>query len=297
MRTSFAIVAVAALAVGCAKPDFGPLQAEANQLIQKYSGQMTEVGAKIDGLIARASALPPNTPGVSEVVAALGTTKGKLATAGKTIQVFPARLQGAIQEGKLEGVVSLIGSLKSDVGTTLTGAVAAATESATKIEGAEQAAAAAAAQFSKQLSTGFSLTGSPAGIESQLLGFIEDAGKPVDKTTWFNFDRLTFQTGAAELDMDKSKDQLTNIAEVLKAYPTVKLKVGGYTDNAGNPVANKKLSLARAKTVAAELGKMGVEAARLDPEGYGSEHPVCAANDTEECRAANRRIAVRVAAK
>jgi K(+)-stimulated pyrophosphate-energized sodium pump len=41
---------------------------------------------------------------------------------------------------------------------------------------------------------------------------------------------------------------------------------------------------------------MGVEKGRLVPEGYGSQHPV-ATNDTEEGRAQNRRIAVRVTEK
>ena len=40
-----------------------------------------------------------------------------------------------------------------------------------------------------------------------------------------------------------------------------------------------------------------IDAARLEAEGYGSDHPVCAANDTEDCRAQNRRIAMRVLSK
>jgi K(+)-stimulated pyrophosphate-energized sodium pump len=134
------------------------------------------------------------------------------------------------------------------------------------------------------------------GIESQLVGFIKDAGKPVDKTTWLNFDHLNFKTGSAELDMDYSKQQLANIYEVLKAYPKVKLKIGGYTDNVGNAANNLKLSQARAETVTNALIALGIDKSRLTPEGYGAEHPV-AGNDTEEGRAQNRRIAVRVTEK
>jgi K(+)-stimulated pyrophosphate-energized sodium pump len=36
---------------------------------------------------------------------------------------------------------------------------------------------------------------------------------------------------------------------------------------------------------------------RLDEEGFGAEHPVCPANDSEFCRAQNRRTAVHVTAK
>ncbi len=143
---------------------------------------------------------------------------------------------------------------------------------------------------------GFSLKGALKGIESQLVAFIKDDSRPVDKTTWFNFDHLNFKTASAELDMEYSQQQLTNIYEVLKAFPKVKLKIGGYTDNVGKEAANMKLSQARAETVKAALVKMGIAKNRLEAEGYGSQHPV-ASNDTEEGRAENRRTAVRVTEK
>ena len=155
--------------------------------------------------------------------------------------------------------------------------------------------AAAVAAYGKTLSTGFELKGGANGIESGLVGFIESTN-PVDKTTWFNFDRLTFTSGSADLDMEKSRDQLTNIAEILKAFPNVKLKVGGYTDNTGSEQANITLSQKRADAVRAALVAMSVEAGRIEAEGYGPQHPV-ADNATEEGRAQNRRIAVRVTAK
>jgi outer membrane protein OmpA-like peptidoglycan-associated protein len=158
------------------------------------------------------------------------------------------------------------------------------------------AAPAQPAAYQETLPGGFKLNGAMTGIESQLVGFIKDAGKPVDKTTWFNFDHLNFKTGSAELDMDYSKQQLNNIYEVLKAYPKVKLKIGGYTDNVGNAANNLKLSQARAETVTNALIALGIDKSRLTPEGYGAEHPV-AGNDTEEGRAQNRRIAVRVTEK
>ncbi len=148
----------------------------------------------------------------------------------------------------------------------------------------------------KKLASGFEIKGNQNGIENQLIAFIEDAARPVDKTTWFNFDRLTFNTGSAVIDMNKSREQLTNIYEILKAFPKVKLKVGGYTDNVGKEADNMKLSTDRAKATVAALEGMGIEKGRLTPEGYGSQHPV-ASNDTEEGRAQNRRIAVRVTQK
>ncbi|MBL0052586.1 MAG: DUF937 domain-containing protein [Bacteroidetes bacterium] len=149
--------------------------------------------------------------------------------------------------------------------------------------------------FTRKLSTGIELNIPETGIENQLITFIEDANKPVDKTTWFNFDRLLFETGSASLKPE-SQEQLKNMVEILKAFPAVELKIGGYTDNTGKADANLKLSAARANNVMAELVKLGVDAARLKAEGYGDQFPV-ATNDTEEGRAQNRRISCRVTKK
>jgi K(+)-stimulated pyrophosphate-energized sodium pump len=151
------------------------------------------------------------------------------------------------------------------------------------------------AKMDKALSSGVTLNIPENGIESNLLKFIEDKSKAVDKTTWFDFDRLTFETGKSSLKSE-SAEQLKNIAEILKAYPDVNVKVGGYTDNTGDANANLKLSGDRAAAVKTELVKLGIDDARVESEGYGVEHPI-ASNDTEEGRAANRRTSVRVTKK
>ena len=151
------------------------------------------------------------------------------------------------------------------------------------------------AKMDKALASGITLNIPENGIENNLLKFIEDKSKAVDKTTWFDFDRLTFETGKSSLKPE-SAEQLKNIAEILKAFPDVNVKVGGYTDNTGDANANLKLSGDRAAAVKSELIKLGIDDARLESEGYGVEHPI-ASNDTEEGRATNRRTSVRVTKK
>lgn len=165
------------------------------------------------------------------------------------------------------------------------------------VSAAADTAKAAVTGFVKKLTSGFDLSNaSTDGIESQLIGFVEDQSRLIDKTTWFNFDHLLFETGKATL-MPESDVQLKNIAEIMKAYPNVKIKIGGYTDSDGDDKANMKLSAERASNVMNALATMGVTKPRMEAEGYGEQHPVCPANDTPECKQQNRRIAVRVTAK
>ena len=149
--------------------------------------------------------------------------------------------------------------------------------------------------FKTKLPNGVELNIPQFGIENKLLTFIQDTSKPVDDNTWFNFDRLLFDTGKATLQ-PSSQEQLDNIANILKAYPTVHVKIGGYTDNTGDPSANMTLSAERAKNVMDALVSAGIDPSRLTSEGYGDQFPV-GDNSTEEGRAKNRRIALRVTEK
>jgi OOP family OmpA-OmpF porin len=155
--------------------------------------------------------------------------------------------------------------------------------------------AAASGMVHESIPGGTELTVAPNGIEAHLIQFIKDPAAKVTDTTWFNFDRLLFQTGSATLKPE-SEAQLKSVAQILQAYPNVKARVGGYTDNSGNAATNMKLSEARAQNVRSELEKLGVGSGRLDAKGYGAEHPV-GDNSTADGRAANRRIALRVTAK
>ncbi len=134
--------------------------------------------------------------------------------------------------------------------------------------------------------------------EQRLAQFLNDPASTVnqEKGTWFNFDQVSFATGSAALS-DSSMEQLKNVAAVVKLFPNATFKIGGYTDNVGKEEVNKKLSLDRATSVYEQLKKLGISETQLTgAEGYGSEHPI-ADNSTEEGRAKNRRMSVRVKSK
>lgn len=130
----------------------------------------------------------------------------------------------------------------------------------------------------------------------QLYNIVNQKDKTaLDPNKWYTIENLYFETGSSDLKAGYEL-QLNNLAELLNAYPDLKIKLGGYTDNSGNEESNLQLSNLRAQTAKLKLLELGVSADRVEAEGYGSQHPICEANDTDECKAKNRRIDVRVLA-
>ena len=136
--------------------------------------------------------------------------------------------------------------------------------------------------------------------EYKLFSFLSDAKSAVDADKskgWISLDRTYFVSGKSELT-ESSKEQVANIAAILKAYPTAKIKLGGYTDNTGALAFNNKISGERAAFVQSQLVAAGVPVSAIEKaEGYGPLHPICEANDTKECQAQNRRVDIRVTVK
>jgi OmpA-OmpF porin, OOP family len=135
--------------------------------------------------------------------------------------------------------------------------------------------------------------------EAKLVAFLNDKNAMIDtaKGNWYEFTNVRFKKGSADLT-EESMDQLKNMVAISKAYPTAAFKLGGYTDNTGSVAGNVALSQKRADAVAAMIKKLGAAASAITgTKGYGPEYPICAANNTPECQAQNRRVAVNVKAK
>ena len=148
----------------------------------------------------------------------------------------------------------------------------------------------------RQLANSVRLQVPENGVESQLIAFIQDSSRPIDKDTGFTFDRLEFNTDSATLK-PSSEEQLGKYRRYfLKAYPQVKIKIGGYTDNVGDAIHNLTLSQNRAINTMNAIFNLGIDRARLAAEGHGENLPV-ADNATEEGRQRNRRIDIRVTNK
>ncbi len=132
-----------------------------------------------------------------------------------------------------------------------------------------------------------------------LAGPADRGGCPREAAVKLTGDRIQFdETMYFDTDEDviqaRSFPLLDAIAKVIAAHPEVKLvRVEGHADAQGEMAHNLKLSERRAQAVVRALVSRGVEAARLLAAGFGPSRPV-AGNDTDEGRARNRRVELRV---
>lgn len=100
---------------------------------------------------------------------------------------------------------------------------------------------------------------------------------------------ILFDFGSDRL-RGESTPTLSEIGDMLKAHADLKLRIEGHTDNVGDAAANQSLSERRAAAVKAYLvSKFGIDAARLESQGFGATKPV-SSNETAEGRQNNRRV-------
>jgi outer membrane protein OmpA-like peptidoglycan-associated protein len=104
--------------------------------------------------------------------------------------------------------------------------------------------------------------------------------------------RIEFQAGSSGIT-SASEHELRDVAAVLNANVRTRADINGYTNNAGDAEANRRLSEADATAMMNKLVSLGVDRSRLNAHGYGEEAPV-ADNTTAEGRQRNRRVEIRV---
>ncbi|HET9510459.1 MAG TPA: OmpA family protein [Sphingomonas sp.] len=101
----------------------------------------------------------------------------------------------------------------------------------------------------------------------------------------FGYDRADIQP--------QFRPTLDQVADVLAQYQSTYVDVYGHTDSTGADAYNQTLSERRATAVADYLAGHGVNPARLGTRGFGETQPI-ASNATEDGRAANRRVEIKI---
>lgn len=103
---------------------------------------------------------------------------------------------------------------------------------------------------------------------------------------------ITFAYDRADVQ-PQFQPTLNDVASVLAQYPKTYIDVFGHTDSDGADAYNQTLSERRAQAVSSYLVSRGVQSARMGTRGFGETQPI-ASNATEEGKAANRRVEIKI---
>ena len=101
---------------------------------------------------------------------------------------------------------------------------------------------------------------------------------------------ILFDTGKASIKFE-SAEVLNQILNVLKKYPNSRFRIEGHTDSTGKKAKNMILSQNRADAVKVYLIQGGIDASRLESQGFGPEKPI-ASNKNKKGRELNRRVEI-----
>lgn len=103
---------------------------------------------------------------------------------------------------------------------------------------------------------------------------------------------ILFESNSDQLT-EISYDELLRVVGLMYANPTLAVEISAHTDDVGSARYNKLLSERRAESVVEFLEENEIKGERFTPVGYGEDQPLVA-NDTDEGRAKNRRVILKI---
>ena len=182
------------------------------------------------------------------------------------------------------------------------GEVVAVTENVTVVPTAPAAQTAAAKEgltfVEHKLPDGRTIRVAEGGCEDCMLKYLQsDAYRKATNEelskNWIQFDKIDFMHDSETALAGNSMEQLDNIAAILKNYPDVRIRIGGFADKTGTRAVNYEISKKRAEYIKSILVKDGIPADRISTEGFGKEFATVPAAATAAQRAVDRSIAMR----
>lgn len=182
------------------------------------------------------------------------------------------------------------------------GEVVAVTENVTVVPTAPAAQTAAAKEgltfVEHKLPDGRTIRVAEGGCEDCMLKYLQsDAYRKATNEelskNWIQFDKIDFMHDSETALAGNSMEQLDNIAAILKNYPDVRIRIGGFADKTGTRAVNYEISKKRAEYIKSILVKDGIPADRISTEGFGKEFATVPADATAAQRAVDRSIAMR----
>ena len=116
--------------------------------------------------------------------------------------------------------------------------------------------------------------------------------KTVEKNDVLILENLFFDHDKTTIK-NASTQSMEELYQALVDNPEMNILSIGHTDNVGTDTYNQKLSEGRAKSVRNEMVRRGIDPDRIEWKGMGESQPITT-NDTEEGRATNRRVEIKI---
>lgn len=153
-------------------------------------------------------------------------------------------------------------------------------------------------QIKIDLPSGKTLVVGSFSLEQRLYRFLSDdqieaVGARGEDWKWLTLDRVLFEKGSTRL-FEKSQEQLQNIAILMAEFPDSRIKLAGYTDNSQDAETSRKIATGKVEAVKSGIVALGIASDRIETEAMGAQKFECEANDTEICKAKNRRVELKV---
>ena len=121
---------------------------------------------------------------------------------------------------------------------------------------------------------------------------MEVAAAEVTVKNGFVANNIQFPPNTARLT-ETSQQELDKIVAYLLINKDINIVISGHTDNTGNDDANLMLSKMRARAVYDYMAARGVDATRMEHNGFGASKPI-ADNATQQGRDQNRRVELKI---
>jgi outer membrane protein OmpA-like peptidoglycan-associated protein len=116
---------------------------------------------------------------------------------------------------------------------------------------------------------------------------------PIEKDSKISLNPIYFQMSESAI-LEKSFSEIDYLTDVMKEFPTMYIVIEGHTDNQGKADELLRLSEQRTEAIKAALVKKGVERERIETTGFGGRFPIIKDPQSEDDRAKNRRVEVRI---
>ena len=125
------------------------------------------------------------------------------------------------------------------------------------------------------------LAAEAARLDRQRMEHAKQLRAVLEEMIFFNYDEAAIR--------NDGRDRLEAKLEILRDYPTIRLRIEGHADERGTSEYNIALGNERAESVIRFLTGYGLDGVRFSAVSYGEESPI-ARGSTEAAWAQNRRV-------